>query len=372
LASVALLASCASNQADGALKQYWDFEDATTSTTLANQVAGGNTGVLYEGAVVATAPATFYSSNVPAALSHSTQSLFLGGPSYPQFPEFFSNSGWARMGSFDLNNKLTLSVWESLGPGAFGHEVGHQPWSQFPATQPAALGSNANLLGTNGSLHLLDNTGNVWLKMTDSNPYNAGWQHWALVFDPDGFEPGVSTATMYLDGVEQNTRKVSFQYEPGQAEFGLGLGLHFPDGVQGGGPLTGGFWRGHFDDLAIYDDILSPAQIAQLAAGADPASVEPPSLLGDFNEDNVVDGEDLVKWRGDFGVNAGSDADGDGDSDGGDFLIWQQQLGAGAEIVAGAAVPEASSLTLALAAMVVMASKSSRRLRVTIEEAVSV
>ncbi len=50
----------------------------------------------------------------------------------------------------------------------------------------------------------------------------------------------------------------------------------------------------------------------------------------DFNNSGgPVDSADLVKWQGDYGTNAGSDADGDGDSDGRDFLIWQRTFGQG-------------------------------------------
>ncbi len=43
-------------------------------------------------------------------------------------------------------------------------------------------------------------------------------------------------------------------------------------------------------------------------------------LTADFTGDGRVDASDLAKWRGNFRVNGGSDADGDGDSDGNDIL----------------------------------------------------
>jgi len=73
---------------------------------------------------------------------------------------------------------------------------------------------------------------------------------------------------------------------------------------------------------------------------------------GDFDGNGVVDGDDLVQWQGDFGVNGESDADGDGDSDGADFLIWQQNLTGGLPTAtANAAVPEPASVCLALVAL---------------------
>ena len=54
-------------------------------------------------------------------------------------------------------------------------------------------------------------------------------------------------------------------------------------------------------------------------------------ILGDFDNDGDVDGNDLSQWQGDFGLNGNSDADFDGDSDGADFLAWQRNLtGSGA------------------------------------------
>ena len=73
----------------------------------------------------------------------------------------------------------------------------------------------------------------------------------------------------------------------------------------------------------------------------------------DFNEDGSVDGSDLTQWKGDFGVNADSDADNDLDSDGGDFLAWQRQFtGNASPITTSTGVPEPSSVLLGAIACV--------------------
>jgi hypothetical protein len=74
-------------------------------------------------------------------------------------------------------------------------------------------------------------------------------------------------------------------------------------------------------------------------------------LAGDFDHDDNVDGDDLIVWRGDFGMNGDSDADGDGDSDGNDFLVWQQNLGATAATPNTTSIPEPSCLVLCLGAV---------------------
>jgi hypothetical protein len=100
---------------------------------------------------------------------------------------------------------------------------------------------------------------------------------------------------------------------------------------------------------------------AELRAFEGPGS---PTYTADFNQNGQVDELDLIEWQFDYGVNAGSDADGDGDSDGLDFLIWQRQFGSGVPAVAAfAAIPEPSSATCLLTLTVFLAGGTSRRLK---------
>jgi glucose/arabinose dehydrogenase len=73
-------------------------------------------------------------------------------------------------------------------------------------------------------------------------------------------------------------------------------------------------------------------------------NVSPP---GDFDGDLDVDGDDLIQWQGDYGLNENSDADGDGDSDGHDFLLWQRNFGTDLNApLSAVTVPEPTSIML--------------------------
>ena len=85
----------------------------------------------------------------------------------------------------------------------------------------------------------------------------------------------------------------------------------------------------------------------------------------DFDEDGDVDGDDLVRWRNNFGTGTThmqGDADGDADADGVDFLTWQRQLGSPPSVVATAAVPEPTTLALTLFTLLVAGQSSAIKL----------
>ena len=75
-------------------------------------------------------------------------------------------------------------------------------------------------------------------------------------------------------------------------------------------------------DAQVYLDSVSHNPNGMLAA---------PLVAGDFNGDDLVDGDDLAVWTANVGMAsdadvADGDADHDGDVDGSDFLLWQQNL----------------------------------------------
>jgi len=73
----------------------------------------------------------------------------------------------------------------------------------------------------------------------------------------------------------------------------------------------------------------------------------------DFDEDGDVDADDLVLWDAGYGLAGGAvhmdgDANGDMKVDGGDFLIWQLQLGLDIGGLGAASVPEPTTAALAV------------------------
>ncbi|MEM8945825.1 MAG: PEP-CTERM sorting domain-containing protein [Planctomycetota bacterium] len=73
----------------------------------------------------------------------------------------------------------------------------------------------------------------------------------------------------------------------------------------------------------------------------------------DFNSDGDVDGSDFLAWQRANGTTGGTafgpgDANGDGDVNALDLAVWQGQYGQAAALAASAAVPEPSSVALAI------------------------
>ena len=72
-----------------------------------------------------------------------------------------------------------------------------------------------------------------------------------------------------------------------------------------------------------------------------------------FNGDAFVDGKDFLLWQANFGRTSGAtlgqgDADGDGDVDSVDLATWKAAFGGAASVASAGAIPELSSLALAV------------------------
>ncbi len=96
-------------------------------------------------------------------------------------------------------------------------------------------------------------------------------------------------------------------------------------------------------------------------------SVSGALLTGDFNGDGTVDAADYTVWRdsyGQTGTGLAADADGDGLVDDADFTLWKQNYGTTAASGSAfdvAAVPEPTSLMLAMLGMLIAGGRMARR-----------
>jgi hypothetical protein len=82
-----------------------------------------------------------------------------------------------------------------------------------------------------------------------------------------------------------------------------------------------------------------------------------PALTGDYDENGVVDGDDLTEWSNAYGTSVptgtGADGNGSGFVDGGDFLIWQLNLGSTLPPLAASEAPAAFSAATSTESIVV-------------------
>jgi len=99
-------------------------------------------------------------------------------------------------------------------------------------------------------------------------------------------------------------------------------------------------------------------------------AVIPGELPGDYDGNGVVNHNDLLAWKAEFGSTpapgTGADGDGDGDVDGADFLTWQRNLGsavpsAPGTVASSAPVPEPGSMWPASCVIASMAVRSRKK-----------
>lgn len=79
--------------------------------------------------------------------------------------------------------------------------------------------------------------------------------------------------------------------------------------------------------------------------------IQPPTLVGDYNKNNVVDAADYIVWRNTLnqsGVNLPADGNGNGSIDANDYSLWRANFGKTAGSATNAAVPEPTTLLLLL------------------------
>jgi hypothetical protein len=113
---------------------------------------------------------------------------------------------------------------------------------------------------------------------------------------------------------------------------------------------TGAFTRTLFQDASVA--VASTWYTAWIDAGSPRTFLESPT---DFDANSQVDGADLDVWSAAYASTSVADANRNGVTDGGDFLLWQRQLGAGSSVAATSPVPEPTTATLVFAASISVA-----------------
>lgn len=224
------------------LAQYWPLEEASGSSTAANVVVGGNTGIL-EG----FEPSGAWAADAPVSLSHSTRAIaFSGGPEYVNFQ------------NIHIKDSATVSLW--IKPATF--DPGDvRLYSQVPYVSPygGVIRFDPYVTGTIQSI----GTDGSWVGVGSLDAVWAGdWTHLAFVYR-DGL------LTVWINGVAQSEGAVvGFDFDAS----GFALGARFDlDGVLGG-PFGNSF-AGFIDDVTIWDGPLAGLSIAQLAAGTAPTAI---------------------------------------------------------------------------------------------------
>lgn len=115
--------------------------------------------------------------------------------------------------------------------------------------------------------------------------------------------------------------------------------------------LVGTFWVGYREALVgtpieDYPGKVRPPTFDMVAVA--------PANNADFNNDNVVDGNDFLIWQRGLGLTGQTDkstgdADGNGVVNGADLSIWKMKFGGPPAVAAGGAVPEPATYVLAAA-----------------------
>lgn len=199
-------------------------------------------------------------------------------------------------------------------------------------------GGYSFLLGGGNSLALSHANGSNNQVNTGYAPPQNAWAHVAVVYGGLGIG-----RTLYVDGFPL-------------ANYDINGTPILDDGDDplwfGGMPVHGQYWAGTLDDIQIYNQALTEAEVGIVMSGG---VIGDTSLSGDYDGDEDVDGDDLTAWKNQFAVSpvpAAPNADGDesGNVDGNDFLIWQRGFGGlGGPGASSIPEPDASTLAIVLA-----------------------
>jgi hypothetical protein len=146
------------------------------------------------------------------------------------------------------------------------------------------------------------------------------------------------TAYLY-DGAEWKSQavQVAFTNDVGPGNLGLSIGRR-SDGQRP--------YNGSMDDVHIFTNVLTEAELQDMAGYV------PPGADGDFDDDGDVDGRDFLVWqRGESPSSLSAE----------DLAAWADAYGAAPGLAAVTAVPEPTSIAMAIAALSMLLAFDRRR-----------
>jgi hypothetical protein len=267
---------------------------------------------------------------------------------------------------FDGFTALTLSTWlkieaypsnPSNNKRLVAKQAADATFSGFSFNLNAAPNNGNPAAPDNFRLGLFVGSADAFdFAFSDADAGAAAWTFIAATYDS-----AVGEIKFYTGGVSTPVTQLGSTLFTALNPTPLDSNAQFAVGLTDAAPTADTSVTGWQDDVRVYSSALDLAALEavrmenlQGGGGFD---------AGDFNEDNKVDGADLAAWAGGFGTTGTAthqqgDADGDMDADGADFLVWQQEQGAG---VAGAtSVPEPAACLLAAAAALAGATRRRR------------
>ncbi len=252
-----LLCGCAlAVQAD--LVGYWTFDDDTSDDSSGNG---------YHGTMVGGS----YSTDVPTALAGGKSIDLTAGDHYVTVDQGVANGS----PEFNFTLNMTVSCWVKGWPGNWEPYISKHGESAY-GWQFRRYSGESRLSWTTRNLADVDeDTPGTSTAASDGN-----WHHIAATYDG-------SRKRIYVDGVLD----LSFS----QTEPINGASEHVVFGARQSGGHGGGYGAYAavmMDDVAIFDEALSPGQIAHLASGGSASALPAASgLIYDF-EDGTLQG-----WR---------------------------------------------------------------------------
>lgn len=226
------LGSLIATSADAALVAYYDFED-----NVADQSGEGN-----DGTVSGT---TTYSTDTPTVLTG--KSFQFNGSSYVSV----ANASSLQFAGL----KMSASLWVK--------NSGSVNWAKF-FNKGGTGGFMVERNSSSSNARVVVDFNNAGNANNLPNAIDGTWQHLAFTIDNLSF-------IAYVDGVVTHTGTFT-----GRATYSNTQTLIMGAGLNGGQERFTGF----MDDAALWDSILTPAEVIALANGASPINIpEPASLI---------------------------------------------------------------------------------------------